>query len=417
MTTELRLSPVDKRAPKIVRLGDASDLISSGSTPLGGDKNYAPTGPVMFVRSQNVQMTKLDLSDVAYVSDEIHQAMKRTHLKCGDVLLNITGASIGRVAPFLLENIKANVNQHVCIIRPKSGVLDPQYLARFMSTPRFQADIDRLQRGGTRQALTFSQIADFLVPVPPLKEQQRIVEILNAAEQLRIKRFTTIEDLEKLAQSIFLEFFADTLESPHRTPLRELVSEFRYGSSTKSGPSGYPILRIPNVVSGGIHLDDVKFVDLGDSEFRRLQLLSGDLLFVRTNGNPDFVGRCAVYQPEQFLMTEFAESDFVFASYLIRARLKDSLILPIFLQKFFESDEGRMALRRGCKTSAGQYNINTETLGSIPVPVPPLQQQRTFVAQIDACNQLRRTLDSSLAQIENLFLSLQQRAFNGGIGV
>jgi type I restriction enzyme S subunit len=106
-----------------VPLGDLTTLISSGSTPKGGSEVYVRQGPVMLIRSQNVRMNALVLDDVAYVTDEIDAQMVRSRVKCGDVLLNITGASIGRVATFDLEHVEANVNQHVCIIRPRPDAL------------------------------------------------------------------------------------------------------------------------------------------------------------------------------------------------------------------------------------------------------------------------------------------------------
>ena len=130
-------------------------LISSGSTPLGGQSVYHGDGPVMLVRSQNVQMNRLDVSDVAFISSEIDSQMKRSVVLHDDVLLNITGASIGRVARFGLLNKRANVNQHVCIIRPKPDQLSSQYLEYFLSSPAVQSDIhNRHQHGGTRQSLS-----------------------------------------------------------------------------------------------------------------------------------------------------------------------------------------------------------------------------------------------------------------------
>jgi hypothetical protein len=182
----------------MARLGDHTLLISSGSTPRGGESVYLQDGAVMLIRSQNVRMNRLDLSDVAYISEEINSEMRRSVVQRGDVLLNITGASIGRVALFSLKDVRANVNQHVCIIRPKAQELDGRFLAYFISSPRFQAEIDRLQRGGTRQALTFSQIADFPIPLPPLAEQERIATILDKVAAIREKHEKAMREIELL---------------------------------------------------------------------------------------------------------------------------------------------------------------------------------------------------------------------------
>ena len=118
----------------LAKLGPLTSLISSGSTPLGGSTRYLAEGPVMFVRSQNVRMNCLDLSDVVYIDSALHEHMKRTHVRSGDVLINITGASIGRVAAFDRNGDTANVNQHVCIIRPKPELLDFRFLTPLYSS-------------------------------------------------------------------------------------------------------------------------------------------------------------------------------------------------------------------------------------------------------------------------------------------
>src|SRR5207244_12579152 len=138
----------------------------------------------------------------------------------------------------------------------------------------------------------------------------------------------------------------------------DLVAELRYGTSTKSEPHGKPTLRIPNVVAGEIDVSDLKVVPIGSAEFERLKLIEGDLLFVRTNGNPEFVGRCAVFTPSSIVPSGFSATDFVYASYLIRARLNPKVMRPVFLREFMLGPEGRRRLRVRSKTSAGQFNIN-----------------------------------------------------------
>ena len=75
----------------------------------------------------------------------------------------------------------------------------------------------------------------------------------------------------------------------------KVVQDFRYGTSNKSGETGLPTLRIPNVVGGRIDTTEIKTVEVTPSERERLRLQEGDVLFVRTNGNPDYVGRCAAF--------------------------------------------------------------------------------------------------------------------------
>src|SRR5688572_11427613 len=99
-----------------VSLAEIATAVGSGITPRGGEKTYVPTG-IPLLRSQNVLMNRLSLGDVAYIMEGVHHAMARSSVQPGDLLLNITGASIGRVAPVPEWLPTANVNQHVCRIR------------------------------------------------------------------------------------------------------------------------------------------------------------------------------------------------------------------------------------------------------------------------------------------------------------
>jgi type I restriction enzyme S subunit len=140
---------------------------------------------------------------------------------------------------------------------------------------------------------------------------------------------------------------------------------------------------------------------------------NGDILFVRTNGNPDFVGRCAVFDYQLVANTGFPEDEFIFASYLIRARLALELIVPIFLREFLLGTSGRRELRSRCKTSAGQFNINIEGLGAISIPIPPIFLQKEFSHHVEAVEKLKTAHRASLSELDTLFAALQHRAFRG----
>jgi type I restriction enzyme S subunit len=162
---------------EVKKLGDLTTKVGSGSTPRGGSKVYQDHGNI-FIRSQNVLMNKLDLEDVAYISDEIHEGMKNTWVQENDVLLNITGASIGRVCVYN-KSEAANVNQHVCILRPIQEEIMPYYLSHLISSKNYQDRILGQQTGGTRQAFNMTQIKNFDIPLPPVELQTQFNEMLT----------------------------------------------------------------------------------------------------------------------------------------------------------------------------------------------------------------------------------------------
>lgn len=155
--------------------------IGSGVTPQGGAESYQSDGVPLF-RSQNVHFDGLRMDDIVFIDEETHESMRNSKVRSGDVLLNITGASIGRC--FYVENLQgeANVNQHVCIIRP-SLLITTKYLYFALRSAVGQTQIDLSQSGSGREGLNFEALGNFNVPVPPLDEQLAITEHLEETNQ------------------------------------------------------------------------------------------------------------------------------------------------------------------------------------------------------------------------------------------
>lgn len=161
-----------------LRIKDLATKVGSGVTPKGGASVYQDNGIPLF-RSQNVTNDGFLLDDIAYISEEIHKSMIGTRLMPNDVLLNITGASIGRCY-YLPKNFKeGNVNQHVCIIRPKENVVIPAFLYYNLISAVGQQMIDVCQTGANREGLTKEDICNFEFDIPSLADQQRIVTYLD----------------------------------------------------------------------------------------------------------------------------------------------------------------------------------------------------------------------------------------------
>lgn len=181
--------------------------IGSGSTPTGGSEVYVNDG-VKFLRSQNVYFEGLLLDDVVYISDEIDENMKGTRVLEGDVLLNITGGSIGRC--FYVDSTlgRANVNQHVSIIRPYNS--NTKYIKYYLQSYLGQYQVKQLQTGGNREGLSVAAIKDFRFINCPLAEQQAIADYLDKKcgeidELITIKQ-QKIESLKEYKKSVIYEY-------------------------------------------------------------------------------------------------------------------------------------------------------------------------------------------------------------------
>ena len=165
---------------EVVRLGEGVIHVGSGVTPRGGTSVYTASG-ITFLRSQNVHLDGLSLEDVVYIPSEVNNSMHRSRVQPGDVLLNITGASIGRCTIAPTDLGPANVNQHVCIIRTTDG-FNPRFVWKWLSTPRSQREIDEIQTGQSRQGLNYQQVRQLTIARPPHNEQESIVEMLSGLD-------------------------------------------------------------------------------------------------------------------------------------------------------------------------------------------------------------------------------------------
>lgn len=195
--------------------------------------------------------------------------------------------------------------------------------------------------------------------------------------------------------------------------LRDVREWLQYGTSTHctAEKRGYPVLRIPNIGSGQIDPTDLKYCDLKTEEAKKYLLEAGDLLFIRTNGVLDRLGACAVYQGNP--------ADALFASYLIRARIKTGVVDPRYIAYFYGSRLGTsLVASRATPAADGKYNLNTGTIDALPLPLPPtLQEQVEIVNVLDAIGHQMRVLDEKRSMLDELFQSLLHGLMAGDIRV
>ncbi len=166
------------------------------------------------------------LDNIAHINDDIHQKHKATEIYENDVLLNITGASIGRTAVATKELEGGNVNQHVCIIRTNSKV-NPKFLCDYIQTQRIQNHIKSLQTGGSREGLNFEQIRSFPISLPSINEQNKLTCLLDKINERIATQVRLIDRLQSLIKGIMVKLQQQGLSKGtwKRVPLSSILKE------------------------------------------------------------------------------------------------------------------------------------------------------------------------------------------------
>ena len=182
--------------------------IGSGATPRGGKESYKDKG-ISLVRSQNVYDFEFEESGLAFIDDEQAANLSNVKVEANDVLLNITGHSVGRCCMVPDRVLPARVNQHVMILRADTRKLDPRYLLYYVNSPQIKHQLLQQTHGATRKALTKGQMQNFEVQYPPLPTQRRNADILGALDEKIALNRQMNETLEAMAQALYRHWFVD----------------------------------------------------------------------------------------------------------------------------------------------------------------------------------------------------------------
>jgi len=395
-----------------VRLGDRTKKIGSGITPLGGHSSYTRSG-IPLIRSQNVHMNRFEPDGLAFISADQDAEMAATRVQTGDVLINITGASIGRVCVVPAELCPANVNQHVCIIR-SDGTLDPDFLAFYFASPSFQKLVLDSQAGATRQALTKALIEDLEIPLFPLPQQRRIAtslrEQLAQVEKARASLTSQIEGVYALVPAILREVLAsgETKGWPRRK-LSE-VCDIQLGKmlspKSKTGVRSISYLRNANVQWGRFDLRDMAEMDFSEAEESKFILVPGDLL-VCEGGEP---GRAAVWQGE------ISRCCYQKALHRLRPRNQAVSAHFVFFRLWHGSFQNEFTDSHSKTTIA---HLPAIRLAELPIHTPTIEVQNKITqklnAQLEAQRAVETRLTERLREIDSLPGRLLCQAFSGNI--
>ena len=291
--------------------------------------------------------------------------------------------------------------------------VDSDYLIRFLKSPRALTHYPQLGKGAIhrRKAISLDALCTLPVPLPPLAEQRRIAEILDHTDALRAKRRQVLAHLDSLTQAIFHDMFGDLHEDRwDRTPFGSVVPRIDNGTSPncEARPATvgeWGVLKLGAVTYGQFRADENKAF-LGDiASMSRNEVRSGDVLMTRKNTR-DLVGAVA-------LVNE-VRPGLLLPDLIFRLHLDETRINRRYFQALMMNPQKRPAVRDLSSGSASSMpNISKARLSQLPLEVPPLALQQEFAARTERVSGQRSLTRRATHGDEELFSSLQSRAFRG----
>lgn len=386
-----------------VRLEDFATT-GSGGTPSRDNPAFYEGGTIPWVKSGELSQETVMVTSEKITSDALDCSSAKVVRK-GAVLVAMYGATVGQIA---VLGIDAATNQAVCAIEPDPARCRPRFLYYYLKQK--VPELLQMRVGGAQPNISQKLIRDLKFDLPSdLREQARIVELLDHADSLRRQRVEADTKLARLLPALFRHHFGDPHQNPRgwpRAKMEKVIQESNYGLSlsANSEGKGTPILRMNNIRSdGALALDDLKHVELDSKELSGNLLQCGDLLFNRTN-SADLVGKTGWWR------NPFPA---VAASYLIVVKIDQSLALPGYVWAWMNTPDFKAMLRNRSRRAIGMANINSTELRSFPILLPPVDAQLKFVAQIEQLEILQSQAAASAAKLETLFQTLLHRAFTG----
>lgn len=374
------------------------------------------------IRISNIKENNVDLDDCIKTLEENIDEKFIVHQ--GDLLIAMSGATTGKNGVYMSANM-AYLNQRVGNIKVKNKELLIEKFRNFYIA-NMQNEILNTAYGGAQPNISSQKMSVMTFPLPPLSEQQRIVERI---EELFAKLDEAKERLQEVVDSfavrkaaILHKAFTGELtkqwrrengvsdESWEEKTIGEICSSLKYGTSKKSSDDGeVVVLRMGNLQNGEIDWSNLSYTS-DEEDIKKYLLKSGDVLFNRTN-SPELVGKTSIYR---------GEMPAIYAGYLIKLDYEKNIVVGDYLNYYLNSSKAKEYYMQVKTDGVSQSNINAKKIGEFEIPLPTLSEQHEIVRLIDDLlareRKAQQAAEQALASSDLMKKSILARAFRGELG-
>lgn len=383
---------------KKIKLTDLAPFSGKRVQPFDGVKRYMSTG--------DLKGDNLNFEDVTYESKPSRADILVSE---GDILFaKMTNTSKALQIDKELDGII--VSTGFSVHRPLENELFGEYFLHFLKHNSFQRRKNKLCTGAIQSAISNSGIEKIFVPVPDYNDQLHIATILSKAENLIAQRKESIRLLDEFLKSTFLEMFGDPIANKKKWNLLQVsdYGESRLGKMLDGkkiiGNNLKPYLRNSNVLWFGFKLDDLLEMDFNEKDRVEFSLRNDDILMCEGGE----IGRCAIWRGQL--------EECYFQKAIHRIRLNKEIALPEYFVFMFwiYTMNGGLSKYMGAATIS---HLTGEKLKKMKLPIPPIELQTQFAQIVEKTEALKSKYQQSLKELENLYGSLSQKAFEGELSI
>jgi type I restriction enzyme S subunit len=383
----------------MARLGDICK-IQSGGTPSRAESAYWDNGSIPWVKISDIKDKYLNNTE-EYITECGLENSSAKIFPAGTILYTIF-ATLGEVC---ILNINASTNQAIAGIQVESDLVFKDYLYYYLLSQK--DTVSKMGRGVAQNNINMKILREFELPLPPLEEQRRIAATLDKVSDLIAKRRTQLDKLDLLVKARFVEMFGDPVANPHGYPVHQLSDYIEFLTSGSRGwaqyfsDEGEYFITIKNVKNCRITLNDVQHIVPPDNaEAKRTKVQEGDLLISITAD----LGRTGV------VTKKIADHGAYINQHLTCIRLNPKEVVSLYVAYYMESDAGKQQFQEK-NQSAVKAGLNFNSINTLRLIVPPIEQQNSFIDFVERTDKLKLTIQKSLNKLETLKKSLMHHYF------
>lgn len=389
-------------------------------------KDYQLSG-IPFINAGAIIDGELKESEFNFISEEKYATLRAGKIQRGDILYCLRG-SLGKTAIVKWDG-KGAISSSLCILRTNNAILK-KYLYYLFCSDIITKQQVAAENGSAQPNLSAASVVAYFIPLSPIKEQQRIVDCIE-------RLFAKLDETKEKAQAVVDSFETRKASILHKAFTGELTKQWRKEQKIKSDSwqlvllkdiselqtgvmkgkkyfektVSLPYLRVANVQDGFLDLEEIKTIEIAESQIKRYSLQKGDVLFTE-GGDFDKLGRGTVWQGE---IEKCLHQNHIFA---VRPDCKK--LNPFFLSLQAGSNYGKKYFLSCSKQTTNLASINSTQLKNFPVKLPILEEQLEIIQVVNSLlskeQQAKTTAETVLDQIDTMKKAILARAFRGELG-